>query len=130
MVLRRFSQHFDSLQASTNDVRLFLLDLQSQGLKPGSCHVYYRSLKTYFNWLVAEGLLEHSPMANIKSPKNPPPLIKPFSATDIQNLMKLCPSNKFLDLRNKAIFLTFLDTGLRLEELSIKNNLEPLKCYR
>jgi len=57
-------------------------------------------------------------MQNIKPPKIPKKIIKPFSSQDINNLLLLCAGNKFLDLRNRAIVLLFLDTGLRLAELA------------
>jgi len=57
-------------------------------------------------------------MANIGGPKVPKVLIHPFTSQDIDNLMLLCSGNSFLALRNRAMFLIFLDTGIRLSEMS------------
>jgi site-specific recombinase XerD len=102
---------------SPASIRAYLLSLQER-LKPVSLHIYHRSLKTFFNWLVMEGFLEENPMWNMKAPKVPKPTIKPFTETDIHNLLLLCSGGRFLDFRNRAIILVFLDTGLRLGEMA------------
>jgi integrase/recombinase XerC len=115
MVLSLFSGNFNPLAATAADIRLFLLSLQNK--KPATVHIYYRSIKTFYNWLIREKLLEESPMGNIRAPKLPKVLIHPFTKKDIDNLMLLCNGSKFLDLRSRAMFLIFLDTGIRLEEM-------------
>lgn len=118
IVLRRFSEVCNPTIAQAGDIRLFLLSLQETGRKSSTVHVYYRSLKTFYNWLVNEGVIGKSPMLNIKPPKLPKLLIRPFTRQDIENLMYLTKSDNFLDLRNRGLFLIFLDTGIRLEEMS------------
>jgi len=116
-VLAGFCRHVNPETAGPGDIRLFLLSMQ-QGRKPGTVHIYYRSLKTFYNWLVNEGILKQSPMANVRGPRLPKVLIHPFTHQDIENLMLLCAGSKFLDLRTRAMLLVFLDTGIRLEEMS------------
>jgi len=116
LVLRGFLGLGDEL--STAQVRMFLLSLQERGLRPSSVHNHYKCLRAFFNWLVNEGAIPENPMHNIKPPKVPRLIIKPFSRGDIDNLLLLCSGNRFLDLRNRAIILVFLDTGLRLAELT------------
>ncbi|MDD5339590.1 MAG: tyrosine-type recombinase/integrase [Dehalococcoidales bacterium] len=119
MVLSRLSKIFSfSVSPTAQDIRLFILSLQNSNLKPATVHIYYRSLKTFFNWLVNEGLLDKNPMANIRPPKLPRLVIMPYTVQDIANLLKLCSGHSFMDIRNRAIFLMFLDTGVRLEEMS------------
>jgi len=57
-------------------------------------------------------------MANMKPPCIPKTLIQPFRFKDLQSLLTLCNDNTFLGIRNKAIILVFLETGLRLSELA------------
>jgi integrase/recombinase XerC len=87
-------------------------------LKPHSVHVHYRNLKTFFNWLVEDGVLKDNPMKHIKPPKLPRLVIKPFSRQDIDNILLVCSGATFKDVRNMAIVLILLDTGIRLLELS------------
>jgi len=105
-------------EITSTDIRSFLLSCQSRGASPSTTNAYYRTLNTFFNWLVAEGFLSRSPMQNIKPPRIPRKIIKPFSTEDIHNLLLLCSGNTFVDKRNRAMILRFLDTGLRLAELA------------
>ena len=108
----------DAASISATDIRFYLLSLKERGLGSASVNAYYRALNTFFNWLEAEGFLTRSPMFNIKPPKLDKKVIRPFSRQDIENLLILCSGTNFLDLRNRAIILLFLDTGLRLKELA------------
>lgn len=108
----------DASDISSYHIRLFLSSLQHQGCKASTINSYYRTLQTFFNWLVAEGAISKTPMTNIKPPKVPKTKPQPFSEQDIENLLSLCSGKTFLAVRNQAIILLFLDTGLRLAELA------------
>lgn len=103
---------------TTDDVRLFLLASKNRGLSPATVNQYYRTLRTFFGWLVTNGYLKRSPMENIKPPKIPSEIIKPFSRKDIDNLLLLTSGKRFRDLRDRALILVLLDTGLRLGEVA------------
>ncbi len=107
----------DAQDITAQHIRLFLLKLQETNC-PNSIHDYYRAIKRFFNWLIEEGLLDKSPMVNIKPPRVPKKLIKPFSHKDIESMLLLCNGNRFLDARNKALILLFLDTGVRNNEMA------------
>jgi site-specific recombinase XerD len=81
---------------------------------------YFRCTKVFFNWMVGEHILEITPFANtsLKPPKVPKKIIEPFKLTQISAMLSKCNLNTFLGCRNRAIILTFLDTGLRLSELA------------
>ena len=108
----------EAASITASHVRLFLLSFQERGLAPASVNAYYRALNTFFNWLVNEGFIEKSPMQNIKPPRVPKKIIKPFSRQDIDNLLLVCSGTRFMDVRNRAMVLILLDTGLRLAELA------------
>lgn len=108
----------DPADITSTHIRLFLLSLQARNLNPSTVNVLYRVLRTWFNWLVAEGIIEKTPLANIKPPKIPKTKPRPFSIEDIQNLLLLTSGNRFVDVRNQAMILLFLDTGLRLSEMA------------
>ena len=100
-----------------NHVRVFLLVLRER-IKASSVHDYYGCINRFFNWLVSEGVLEHSPMAKMKPPRVPKQVIQPFSQDDIRRMLVVLGEDGFRGIRNRAIILTFLDTGLRLSELA------------
>ena len=108
-----------TLEDITGDiVRLFFLGIRERNCIPATSRSYRKNLKAFFNWVIAEGLLEVNPMSHIKPVRMPQKIIKPLSVEDIANMLALCAGNNFLDIRNRAILLLFLDTGLRLNELS------------
>jgi integrase/recombinase XerC/integrase/recombinase XerD len=79
---------------------------------------YYRCVKRFLNWMVEERVLKQNPMATIHPPKVPRKIIAPFTTEHIKSLLLLCDDRKFLGARDRAIILMFLDTGLRLSELT------------
>jgi len=117
-VLSRFLSNRDPLSITRDDIRLYLLTLHESGFKPTSVHIHYRTIKTFYNWLIGEEIISKNPMQNMDPPKLPRPVILPFTLKDIGNLFTLCAGRSFLEIRNNAIFCLFLDTGIRLEEMS------------
>lgn len=107
----------DGRNVTTTHIRLFFLKLQETN-NPISVSDYYKSIKRFFNWLIEEGILQQSPMQNVKLGRLPQKVIRPFSNEDIERLLLLCSGDRFLDLRNRAMVLVFLDTGLRLSEVA------------
>ena len=105
-------------QVTASDIRLFLAQLQDRGNCPQSIHDYYRAVRRFFNWLVAEQLLAANPMGNLKPPKVPHKTIRPFTKEEIERLLLMCDLGRFVDIRNRALILLFLDTGLRLREMA------------
>jgi site-specific recombinase XerD len=107
----------DTLALTAIHIRSYLLTFKDR-VKPYTFHDYFRAIKRFFNWLVDEGILSISPMANMKPPRIPKTLIQPFRLEDLRTLLALCDDKTFLGIRNKAIILIFLETGLRLSELA------------
>jgi len=108
-------------QISTNLLRNFLSELASGRITnhpggPARNHAYHRTFRAFFNWMVREGYLEKSPMTNIRPPKLPKMMIVVFANEDIATLLRCCNGRSFIDVRNKAIVLVLLDSGLRESE--------------
>lgn len=98
-------------------VRLFMLKLQETN-NPTSCHDFYRAIKRFFNWSIDEGILLSSPIRNIKPPKVPKKVVQPFTIEQIKELLNQCGCSTLIGLRDRALILIFLDTGLRLSEIA------------
>jgi site-specific recombinase XerD len=91
---------------------------------------YYRALRRFFGWAVTEGYLLNSPMSGIKLNPPPPTAIEPYYPEQIYAIFKVLDHDwktaqtqrqKMLAARNRAIFMLFLESGLRLEELAKLN---------
>ena len=102
-------------EITPHHIRQFLVSLEHRGLKDTTIHSFARPIKTFLNFLVVEGILEASPMRNVSMPKLEQRILPPFSKDDIQKLLTTC-SRDWYGLRDKAIILCLLDTGLRAAE--------------
>jgi site-specific recombinase XerD len=88
---------------------------------------YYRALRRFFDWAVKEGYLESSPVKSLVLKAPQPAPIEPYHPEHISRMLKVLDHEwqtaktqrqKMLAARNRAIFLLFLESGLRLEEVA------------
>jgi len=80
-------------------------------------HRYHREVSCFFNWLQRMGYITQSPFANIKKVRLPLKIVQPFSADDVLKLLDCCDARSPIGLRDRAILLLLLDTGIRVGEL-------------
>jgi integrase/recombinase XerD len=78
---------------------------------------YLRSIRAFWSWLLREGFVDDNPFARTKIPKPPKKIITPFTEDQIQMLIKNIDTSTNTGIRDYAIVLAFLDTGMRLGEL-------------
>jgi len=78
---------------------------------------YLRTIRAFWGWLLREGFVDSSPFNKISIPKPPKKIITPFTEEQIQRLIKKIDTSTTAGIRNYAIILAFLDTGMRLGEL-------------
>jgi len=107
----------DPAQITPDDIRQFILHLQENNNSSASVYGYYKCVKRFFNWLMEEDILEKSPMQRIRPPKVEQKIIIPYEPDHLKTLLKLYDPTTFCGLRNRAMILTFVDTGVRLEEM-------------
>ena len=80
-------------------------------------HRYHREVSCFFNWLQRMGYITQSPFANIRKVRLPLKIVQPFGADDILKLLDCCDARSPIGLRDRAILLFLLDTGIRVGEL-------------
>lgn len=116
--LRTFTRYLtekrvESVEALTvHDCRQFMLALRKKEYSAQYQHNIYRSIRTFFNFCVSEGIITESPLTKMRAPKLPTHEITAFSADEIKSILKACETE-----RDRAICLVLLDSGLRLSEL-------------
>ena len=103
-------------QADTDLLRRFFLWLEENGHNPGGRHAWFRTLRAFFRWMENELEGYTSPLRKLKPPKVDVPPIEGASMDEVQVLLDAC-GNSFTGLRDKAIILVLLDTGIRAGEL-------------
>lgn len=83
----------------------------SPSRRPTSVRSAVRALKVFSAWLPREGYLRRDPLASVRLPKAPSPMILPLSPSDVAALMAV--SSPLL----RAAIAVLADTGLRASEL-------------
>ena len=99
-------------------IRMWLAHIQETGVSKSTLNSRFRALRAFFNWCVAEGIVERSPMSNMRTPSVGSVVIPVFSPEHVKALLYLCPPNTWWGARDRAIILTLLHTGIRLSELT------------
>jgi integrase len=90
--------------------------------KPSTAWPYFRAVRRLCNWGVAEGYLESSPVATIRFKPPPETRIEGYTIDELKRLLAVCDIDmktgaRFTGLRNKAMLLLFVDSGLRRAEM-------------
>jgi site-specific recombinase XerD len=80
--------------------------------------VRFRALQQLFTWCLNEEELEANPMANMRPPLVPERPVPVLSEDKAQALLKACTGSGFVPRRDTAIVRLFLDTGMRLSEVT------------
>lgn len=121
---------------SYSDVLAYLRQLQQKGLASSTLARRINSLKSFYRFLVAEGLIKDNPISLMESIKQWHKLPSVLSIDEVDRLLEtsnLSGTGK-LSLRNKAIFEILYATGIRVSELvninqdDINLNVGYLRC--
>tara|TARA_B100000575_G_scaffold175844_1_gene140970 strand:- start:3111 stop:4007 length:897 start_codon:yes stop_codon:yes gene_type:complete len=75
------------------------------------------SIKSFFNYLIFEGLIKNSPVTNIDSPKLEKKLPEVLTEKEIKELINSIDTDKGFGQRNKTIVEILYGTGIRVSEL-------------
>ncbi|MFC2014213.1 tyrosine-type recombinase/integrase [Chloroflexota bacterium] len=89
---------------------------KTEPLSAATVHGYVRTLRAFFNWLIAEGLAQNNPAKDLKPPKVTRKVVSTLSDEEIRATLSSCGTSP-TDARNQALFMILLDTGLRIGEL-------------
>jgi len=85
-------------------------------LSPATIHQAYRTLKTFFNWLLDDETIAVNPMLKIDAPRLPKLLVPRLDLVNVGKLIRLIQSTE-LSRRNLAIIELMVDSGLRRGEV-------------
>lgn len=84
--------------------------------RPSTVATYYRVLRALVNWCLDEGLLDESPLKNVRQPRVPVEQVQPFDANQVQALVDGARRGRAPERDVAAIFL-LVDSGMRVSEL-------------
>jgi site-specific recombinase XerD len=86
----------------------------------GNAAVKYRSIQQLFRYLAEEQEIPGSPMVNMTSPIIPDVPVPVIPDDALRKLFAACRGRGYTQVRDTAIIMLFLDTGVRLSELTVR----------
>ena len=98
-------------------IRALVAQRHRQGLGGKSLQRLLSAIRSFFRWMLREGLVEHNPATPVRAPKSPRHLPATVDADSIGRLLDI-PCDTPLAIRDKAIMELFYSSGLRLSELA------------
>ena len=105
-------------EVSFQIVRSWIANLLEIGVAARSVNRKISTLKTFFKFLIREGIIIDSPMLKVIPPKSSKSLPLFIKESEIQNLLNEVSFDKgFVGQRDKLIIDLFYVTGIRLSEL-------------
>ena len=103
---------------SNCEIRIYISNLIEENYSRKSIYRKITSIKSFYNYLSRNKLIENNPTEIIVRPKQNFSLPSVISPTDITKLLDSPDISKPLQIRNKAIMELIYGSGLRLSEIS------------
>jgi len=104
-------------QVTEHDIRRFIAHVHRQGLGARSIQRLLSAVRSFYRWLMREGLVSGNPAAQVRAPKAARKLPGTLDADSVARLLDISEESP-LALRDKAIMELFYSSGLRLSELA------------
>lgn len=102
-------------EVTSTDLRRFLIE-KASATSPATAARYYDCIAAMCRFLHSEGFVPDNPMAAVKKPRAPVPIIEPLSQEQVEALLATCQNN-FTGIRDRLVLMILLDCGLRASEL-------------
>ena len=110
MFFKRFPNSWQS-----DDLRRCLLEYMADDIKPATYNLRLIYLRAFFQWCITEGYLVDNPLKDFKRRKAPGRIVD-LSEDTLKELLQLPDQSTFAGLRDYALILLTLDTGIRPKE--------------
>ena len=104
--------------ATPEALREFIYDLKDRGLKPTSIRRAISALRTYFGWLMLEGVISADPTERIEPPKIGRRLPGVLSLDDVVRILEAPDETDALYWRDRALLEFAYASGVRVSELT------------
>jgi len=123
LLARLDEQRLELADVTSDQVRSWVVKLHSQGQASRSIARMLSAWRGFYLWLANQkGLVNKSPLSDIKAPKRKKPLPKALSVEQAINLVESAnkesvQADDFLRARDRAIVELLYSSGLRLSEL-------------
>lgn len=95
----------------------YLLSLKEEGRAPSTISRNVASIRSFFNFLVQEDLLENNPAQLVKAPRIEKKLPRVLTAKEVDRLLRQPRDDGQSGLRDKAMLELLYASGIRVSEL-------------
>ena len=99
------------------EVRAFLVVLKKQGLSTKTLLRNLVAIRSFFRFLIQEGILETNPLEEIESPKIAKTLPQILALKEVEKLLDQPDVRTPLGIRDRAMLEVLYATGMRVSEL-------------
>ncbi|NMB41564.1 MAG: site-specific tyrosine recombinase XerD [Firmicutes bacterium] len=103
--------------ATRKNISKFLLELKKKGLAPATITRNLASIRSFYNFLLKEQLVQKNPAAELDSPRAEKKLPRVLSFKDVELLLEQPETKETIGMRDKAMLELLYATGLRVSEL-------------
>ncbi|MDF3079406.1 MAG: tyrosine-type recombinase/integrase [Sphingobacteriaceae bacterium] len=109
----------DYASAKHSVVRSWMVEMMDGGTEPKTIARKLSALRSFYKFLLREGLVEHNPMLQVKAPKIPKKLPVVVSEEKLNVLLDsdMVFPEGFSGLRDRLVMELLFSTGMRLAEL-------------
>ena len=103
-------------------LRKFFVELQDSKSRYGkpmkiqAVHTVFCRIRTFFHWCESEDYLQVSPMRKLNPPRLDKDLLEALTPEEVGKVEKALQGSDMVSLRNRALVLCMLDSGMRLAE--------------
>ncbi len=108
----------DVLQATHRDFRRFLSSLSGAGYAKTTVNRRFSAVRSFYSWLVREGVIESNLAAVVSSPKLPKPLPHVLSQEDVEKLLECADASTPAGALDAALVELLYASGARIGEVA------------
>ncbi len=108
----------DVLQATHRDFRRFLSSLSGAGYAKTTVNRRLSAVRSFYSWLVREGVIESNPAAVVSSPKLPKSLPHVLSQEDVEKLLECADASTPAGALDAALVELLYASGARIGEVA------------
>ncbi len=94
----------------------YLSQRRQCGLSSHTLHTDWQKARAFWNWCLRMELTSNNPFAKVEPPKREQVLKPALTPEEVDRLLQACTGKDWLNLRDRALILLLLDTGLRIHE--------------
>lgn len=103
--------------ASRKIISQFLMEEKEKGLSPATLTRNLASIRSFYNFLLQEQIVQRNPAAETESPRREKKLPQVLSFQDVELLLEQPKTGNPIGLRDKAMLELLYATGIRVSEL-------------